>query len=92
MTFIYPAIFTPHKEDNGYHAEFPDLAFCEVDGPDLEDTIELAKEAAYDWLSLELEEQDYDFPAQTHIEDIILGEGCLAKSLMITIKLMPDND
>lgn len=36
MTFIYPAVFTPHKEDEGYHAYFPDLEGCEADGPDLE--------------------------------------------------------
>ena len=36
MTFIYPAVFTPHKEDSGYHVVFPDLECCEADGPDLE--------------------------------------------------------
>ena len=46
MTFTYPAIFTPHKDGKGYHAKFPDLECCEVDGGDLEDTIDEAKEAA----------------------------------------------
>ena len=39
MTFTYPAVFTPHKDDKGFHAEFPDLELCEADGPDLEDAI-----------------------------------------------------
>ena len=47
MTFIYPAVFTPHEDGKGYHAEFPDLEGCAADGPDLEDTIDNAKEAAY---------------------------------------------
>ena len=57
MTFIYPAVFTPHKEDAGYHVVFPDLECCEADGPDLEDALEAARDAAYNWLSVELEEE-----------------------------------
>ena len=33
MTFTYPAVFTPHKNDKGYHVTFPDLQCCEADGP-----------------------------------------------------------
>ena len=22
MTFVYPAVFTPHEKDNGFHVEF----------------------------------------------------------------------
>lgn len=91
MTFIYPAVFTPHKEGNGYHVEFPDLECCEADGPDLEDAVDNAKDAAYNWICVELDE-DGDLPAQTHIEDIKLEEGCFVKQLVITIKLLPDND
>lgn len=91
MTFTYPAVFTPHKDDNGYHAEFPDLECCGADGADLEDTIDEAKEAAYNWLALELEEGG-EFPETTHIEDMELPEGSFAKNLMVRIKLLPDND
>ena len=31
MTFVYPAVFTPHEKDNGFHVEFPDLECCEAD-------------------------------------------------------------
>ena len=30
MTFVYPAVFTPHEKDNGFHVEFPDLECCEA--------------------------------------------------------------
>ena len=50
MTFIYPAVLTPHKEDEGYHVTFPDLVGCEADGPDLQDALENARAAAYDCL------------------------------------------
>ena len=36
MTFTYPAVFTPHKDDKGFHAYFLDLECCVADGPDLE--------------------------------------------------------
>ena len=91
MTFIYPAVFTPHKEDSGYHVVFPDLECCEADGPDLEDALEAARDAAYNWLSVELEEEG-DFPAQTHGDDMDLPEGGFVRQSMVRIKLMPDND
>lgn len=91
MTFVYPAVFTPHKDDEGFHVVFPDLECCEADGPDLEDALEDAREAAYNWLSLELEEGG-DFPAQTHGEDLKLSEGSFVRQIMVRIKLLPDND
>lgn len=62
MTFTYPAVFMPHKNDKGYHVTFPDLQCCEADGPDLEDAVEHAREAAYNWLYLEIEEKTFEFP------------------------------
>lgn len=92
MTFTYPAIFTPHEADKGYHVKFPDLECCEADGPDLEDAVENARDAAFNWLYVELEEESYDFPAQTHIEDIELKDGEFIKYIMVTVKLLRDND
>lgn len=91
MTFIYPAVFTPHKEDEGFHVYFPDLECCEADGPDLEDAMDEAREAAFNWISVEMEDEG-DLPPQTHIEDLNLPEGSFARQIMVRIKLMPDND
>ena len=49
MTFTYPAVITPHKDDDGFHIVFPDLELCEGDGPDLEDALDDAREAAYNY-------------------------------------------
>ena len=46
MTFTYPAVFTPKKEGAGYYVAFPDLEGCEAQGPDLEDAIDNAADAA----------------------------------------------
>lgn len=91
MTFTYPAVFTPHKEDDGFHVTFPDLECCEADGPDLEDAMDEAREAAYNWLLVELEEGG-EFPSQTHVEDMTLPEGSFTRMIMVRIRLMPDND
>lgn len=92
MTFIYPAVFTPHKEDEGYHVHFPDLESCEADGPDLEDALEEARDAAYNWISVELEEEDPDFPEVSHEEDIHLSQDEFVRQIMVVVKLLPDND
>ncbi|MCB7317413.1 type II toxin-antitoxin system HicB family antitoxin [Lacrimispora sp. 210928-DFI.3.58] len=92
MTFTYPAVFTPKEEGKGYHVTFPDLECCEAEGPDLEDAVENARDAAYNWLMVELEEQTYEFPSQSHIEDIELSEGDFVKFIMVSVKLLPDND
>ena len=54
--------------------------------------MENAREAAYNWLYLEVEEGTYEFPNQTHPTDIKLEEGAFLKYIMVTIKLLPDND
>ena len=52
MKFIYPAVFRP-TEDKKYNAFFPDLACCEASGDTLDDAIENANAAAYDWIYTE---------------------------------------
>lgn len=91
MTFVYPAVLTPHKDDKGYHAKFPDLECCEADGPDLEDAIENARDAAYNWICVELEYEG-DLPFSTHADDIPLEEGQFVRMISVTVKLLPDND
>ena len=54
--------------------------------------MEHAREAAYNWLYLEVEDGTYEFPAQSHTEDIKLEEGEFVKQIMVIVKLMPDND
>lgn len=77
MTFTYPAVFTPHKEDKGFHAYFPDLECCEADGPDLEDAVENARDAARDWITVELEDT-CDIPPCSHADDIELKKENLS--------------
>ena len=55
MKFIYPAVF--RKTDKGtYKGFFPDLEDCFGEGETLDEAIEEANAAAYNWISLELDE------------------------------------
>ena len=85
MTFTYPAVFTKKEDGTGFHAFFPD-------GADLEDAIENARDAAQNWISVELEEFEGDLPFATHVDDIELAENQVAKQIMVKIKFLPDSD
>ena len=56
------------------------------------DAIENARDAACNWITVEMEEFDSDLPFSTHVEDIKLEEGQLVKMISVRIKLLPDND
>ena len=92
MQFTYPAIFTKHENDEGYHAEFPDLAMCEVDGIDLFSTVEEARTAAFNWITTEIEEFDGDLPFATHKDDIKVKENQMVQLISVMVKMVPDYD
>ena len=61
MKFTYPAII--RKQDNGtWKAWLPDLACCEAEAETLEEVIEKANAALYDWIELELSEDEVNLP------------------------------
>ena len=61
MKFIYPAVF--HKTEEGhYKGYFPDLECCYGEGETLDEAIESANEAARDWITLELSEDEPMIP------------------------------
>ena len=54
--------------------------------------IENARDAAQNWISVELEEFEGDLPFATHVDDIELAENQVAKQIMVKIKFLPDSD
>ena len=56
MKLVYPAVFTPCREKEGYTVEVPDLPGCVTEGKDLVDAIEMGVDAASGWVLGELEE------------------------------------
>ncbi len=56
MKLLYPAVFTPFDEGDGYTVEVPDLKGCVTEGDNMIEAIEMAVDAASGWILLELEE------------------------------------
>ena len=84
MKFIYPAVFQK-TEDGTFTGYFPDLECCYAKGETLDDAIEAANEAAYNWISLELEE-DGELPAISEQSDIDLKEGDIVRNISVNIR------
>lgn len=75
MVFTYPALVK--KTDQGqYQGYFPDLTMCEFKGEDLDSALEDARDSMYEWIRVELEEEDEpDLPAITDPAAIDLQPG-----------------
>lgn len=85
MKFIYPAVF--HKtEDGTYEGYFPDLEDCQVKGDSLEDAIGKANDAAFDWISVELEDENGELPAVSDAHDLNLKEGDVIRNISVNIR------
>lgn len=69
MKLIYPAIFTPWDEGEGYTVVVPDLPGCVSEGGSLEEAIEMATDAASGWVLDELEEGS-TIPQSSRPQDI----------------------
>ena len=49
-------------------------------------------DALYNWISVELEDENGYFPPQTDPEDMELEEGAFVRNIMTRIKFLPDSD
>ncbi len=56
MKLIYPAVFEPLEQQDGFCVTFPDLPGCVTQGNSLAEAIESAQDAASGWVLDELEE------------------------------------
>lgn len=81
---VYPAIFTPCIDKNGYTVEVPDLPGCISEGASLSDAIEMGADAASGWILGELEEGN-DFPAPSDYNDIHPQPGSFVNLLVLDI-------
>lgn len=88
MKFFYPTIV--HKNEDGtYHATFPDLEMCEADGDSMDDVLWNATQAAYDWIAVELEEEDPFLPSVSDREDIALEDGDEYRMILVNMRFQP---
>ena len=86
MKFIYPAIFSKTTEGT-FEARFPDLECCTATGETLDDCIENANQAAYDWIYVELTEFDSELPPITDPDDLVLSDNETLRNISVNIRL-----
>ena len=65
---------------------FPDLECCYAEGDTLDEAIDNANAAAYDWLSLELSEEDGLLPSISDESDMPLQEGDIVRNIAVNIR------
>ena len=88
MKFTYPAVIG--KEENGsWKAVLPYLACCEAEAETLEEVIEKANAALYDWIELELSEDEVNLPPISDPRDLEqhLKEGQQVRQICVNIRL-----
>lgn len=84
MKLVYPAIFTPCLEKEGYTVVVPDLPGCVSEGDSLVDAIDMGTDAACGWILGELEEGN-DIPKPTPHDEVKTEEGSFVNLLVLDI-------
>ena len=80
MKLIYPAIFTPCLEKEGYTVVVPDLPGCVTEGDSLLNAIDMGVDAASGWILGELEDGN-NIPAASSHKDITCDESSFVNLL-----------
>ena len=84
MKLIYPAIFEPLEEQEGFCVTFPDLPGCVTQGNSLAEAIENAEDAASGWVLDELESGN-QAPKASDVRSLDLGKEQFANLVMLDI-------
>ncbi len=82
MKLLYPAIFTPFGDREGYTVVVPDLPGCVTEGDSLTEAIEMGADAASGWILGEIEEGS-SFPAASNLKDIKTGDDSFVSFLVL---------
>lgn len=85
MKFIYPAVIRKNEQGT-FDAYFPDLECCTAKGDTLEEAVDNANEAAYDWIYVELMEDDGQLPPVSDETDLNLLEGDVVRNIAVNIR------
>lgn len=82
MRLLYPAIFYPCIEKDGYTVTVPDLPGCVTEGDDLADAILMGTDAACGWVLDELEDGK-QVPHASKISDLDVDEEGFVNLLVL---------
>lgn len=89
MRFYYPAIVTKNP-DGSCHADFPDLEMCQADGYNEDDCLDKAKDALYNWIDVELQEEEPDLPPASDADELEkkVGDNQFVRTVMIIYRIL----
>ncbi len=82
MKLVYPAVFRPCEEKEGYTVTVPDLPGCVTEGASLADAILAAEDAASGWVLDELEDGNIA-PAASPAESVSVRPGEFVSLLVL---------
>ena len=82
MKLIYPAVFYPCVDKEGYTVEVPDLPGCVSEGDSLADAIVMGTDAASGWILDELEDGK-PVPAASTAADLDVRDGGIVNLLVL---------
>ena len=82
MKLVYPAVFRPCEEKEGYTVTVPDLPGCVTEGDTLASAILMAEAAASGWVLDELEEGNIA-PAASPMEAVCVKPGEFVNLLVL---------
>lgn len=82
MKLVYPAVFRPCEEKDGYVVTVPDLPGCVTEGSSLADAILMAEDAASGWVLDELEDGNIA-PAASAPEAVKVNPGEFVNLLVL---------
>ncbi|MGN0702490.1 MAG: type II toxin-antitoxin system HicB family antitoxin [Lentihominibacter sp.] len=84
MKLIYPAIFYPFENGNGYTVEVPDLPGCVSEGNTLADAILMGTDAASGWILDELEDGN-EIPSASSVSELQPEESGIVNLLVLDV-------
>lgn len=90
MRLIYPAIVTPHVEDNNYTVVIPDLPNCKGEGETLLAAIDQAADIGCEWCMWEIFDMK-DLPEAQSYEEMEVEEGSYKTLLILDVGTHMDN-
>ena len=82
MKLIYPAVFYPCEEKEGFTVIVPDLPGCVSEGDSLADAIVMGTDAASGWVLDELEDGN-EIPLASSPSDLDVEEGGIVNLLVL---------
>ena len=85
MKLVYPPIFTPFDDMDGYVVEVPDLPGCVTEGDCLAEAIDMGIDAASGWILDEME-NGRPYPAASSYASISVPEGSFISLLSLDME------